>query len=286
MAQDVLITPASGKIEFDNSAGALSVTIQENSGDLSILPTGDLIIGDGTPGNIEFGGSGVPVSVTLLGGGEISSNGNALDIGISGDTINLNVTGVTYNLPSTVPTLSSSNTWTGTQTFSGNLTLNAHLTWNTGKNIYVGGESSFDLNASGATWLVWDGSNSTHAIYVPYGGQVQIGNAGSRGVNIIGTTSTKNVLESTYSLTGTALDPGNGGVQFKTLSGATTFTDSLVNGETMTLRLVNGSSYTVTWPTMTWVTTSGNVAPTLHTRDVLVFWKESNVLYGAFVGYY
>ena len=114
MAQDVIITPASGKIEFNNSAGSLSVTIQESSGDLSILPTGDLIIGDGTPGNVEFGGSGVPVTVSLLGGGEISSGGNSLDIGITGDTINLNVSGVTYNFPGTITASLSGNATTAT----------------------------------------------------------------------------------------------------------------------------------------------------------------------------
>ena len=53
----------------------------------------------------------------------------------------------------------------------------------------------------------------------------------------------------------------------------------------MTLRLSGGATYTVTWPTMTWVTSAGNVAPTLNgTNDVFVFWKENSILYGAYVG--
>jgi len=37
---------------------------------------------------------------------------------------------------------------------------------------------------------------------------------------------------------------------------------------------------------MTWVTSGGNVAPTLTAKDTLVFWKVSSVLYGAYTGSY
>jgi hypothetical protein len=101
-----------------------------------------------------------------------------------------------------------------------------------------------------------------------------------------GTANVANVSETVYALSGTALDPANGGIQTKTLAANTTFTDSLASGESMTLRLEGGATYTVTWPTMTWITSGGNVAPTLNgTKDTLVFWKESSVLYGAYVGY-
>jgi len=54
----------------------------------------------------------------------------------------------------------------------------------------------------------------------------------------------------------------------------------------MTLRLEGGATYTVTYPTMTWIGSGGNVAPTLNgTKDTLVFWKENSTLYGAYVGY-
>jgi hypothetical protein len=48
--------------------------------------------------------------------------------------------------------------------------------------------------------------------------------------------------------------------------------------------LENGASYTVTFPTITWVTAAGNAAPTLTAADTLVFWKVSTTLYGAYVG--
>lgn len=93
------------------------------------------------------------------------------------------------------------------------------------------------------------------------------------------------VVEKTYSLTGTALNPANGTVQYKTLSANTTFTDSLASGESITLMIDDGSARTITWPTMTWVNNAG-AAPTLATSGytVVALWKVSTTLYGALVG--
>lgn len=85
----------------------------------------------------------------------------------------------------------------------------------------------------------------------------------------------------TYSLTGTDIDPGNGELQYKTLSANTTFTESLVSGEGVTLRLAGGATYTVAWPTMTWV---GGTAPTLTADDVVVIWQEQTTVFGLYVG--
>lgn len=101
-----------------------------------------------------------------------------------------------------------------------------------------------------------------------------------------GTVTAPHYTETVYALSGTALDPANGGTQTKTLAANTTFTDSLSSGESMVLMLEAGASYTVTWPTITWVTSSGNTAPTLTAKDTLVFWKVSTTLYGAYVGSY
>jgi len=100
------------------------------------------------------------------------------------------------------------------------------------------------------------------------------------------TFTNKTIRDTVYSLTGTAFDATNGAVQTKTLSGNTTFTDSLSSGDAIVLQLEAGASYTVTWPTMTWVTSGGNVAPTLTAADTLVFWKVSTTLYGAYTGSY
>lgn len=100
------------------------------------------------------------------------------------------------------------------------------------------------------------------------------------------TLTNKTIRDTVYALSGTAFDATNGAVQTKTLAANTTFTDSLSSGDAIVLQLEAGASYTVTWPTITWVTSGGNVAPTLTAKDTLVFWKVSSVLYGAYTGSY
>ena len=97
--------------------------------------------------------------------------------------------------------------------------------------------------------------------------------------NIVGIT------ETVYSLTGTAISASNGTIQTKTLSANTTLTDSLSAGQAVTLMIDDGTAYTVTWPTMTWVNNAG-AAPTLATTGytVVALWKVGSTLYGALVG--
>ena len=92
--------------------------------------------------------------------------------------------------------------------------------------------------------------------------------------------------EDIYALVGTTLDPDFGTIQTKTLSGSTTFFDSVDAGTSILLMLNAGASYTVTWPTITWVTSAGNAAPTLTANDTFVFWKIGSTLYGAYTGSY
>lgn len=98
------------------------------------------------------------------------------------------------------------------------------------------------------------------------------------------TLTNKTVRSTVYTLTGTAFDATNGAVQLKTITANTTFTDSLSSGDAIVLMLTDAGTYTITWPTMTWVTSGGNIAPTLTASDTLVFWKVSSTLYGAYVG--
>ena len=84
----------------------------------------------------------------------------------------------------------------------------------------------------------------------------------------------------TTSVTGsTALDPANGTIQRLTFSGAVTFTDSLVDGESITLHIDDGTAHAATWPTTEWV---GGSAPTLDTTNetIVVVWKVNSTLYG------
>jgi hypothetical protein len=97
------------------------------------------------------------------------------------------------------------------------------------------------------------------------------------------TTFDADIEEQQYSLTGTAINPANGTIQYKTLGANTTFTESLTDGEFVTLMINDGAGYTITWPTTTWV---GGSAPTLETTgyNVIELWHVNGTLYGAFVG--
>ena len=97
------------------------------------------------------------------------------------------------------------------------------------------------------------------------------------------TTFDAEIEEQQYSFTGTDVDPANGTIQYKTLSGNTTLTESLVDGEYVTLMIDDGTAYTSTWPTTTWI---GGSAPTLSTSgyNVIELWKVNGTLYGAFAG--
>lgn len=107
MAKDVVIVPANGSVSFSNN-GTLEAIVYNNNGDLHLSPTaGNVVIGDGTPSNIEVGNSSTSVDFTFLGGGAITGGGNPIDMGTTGDTVNMNITGVTYNFPTNVITTSN-----------------------------------------------------------------------------------------------------------------------------------------------------------------------------------
>ena len=92
--------------------------------------------------------------------------------------------------------------------------------------------------------------------------------------------------ETVYALSGTsvALDPSNGTIQTHTLTGNTTYSDSVSEGESITLMIDDGTAYTVTWPTITWLNNGGS-APTLATTGytAIQVWKVSTTLYGALI---
>lgn len=90
------------------------------------------------------------------------------------------------------------------------------------------------------------------------------------------------ITETIYSLSGTAINPANGSIQTKTLAANTTFTESLASGNSLVLHITAGS-YTVTWPTMTWLWGS---APTLPAsgQGVIVLWKVGSTLFGVYAG--
>ena len=93
-------------------------------------------------------------------------------------------------------------------------------------------------------------------------------------------------VETVYALSGTAIDPANGTIQTKTLGANTTFTESLADGQSVVLML-NPVTYTVTWPTMTWINVAGSgTAPTLEasSMNVVTIWQVGSTVYGNWAG--
>ena len=100
------------------------------------------------------------------------------------------------------------------------------------------------------------------------------------GESVLGSGNINTMTEVVYNLTGTAIKASNGTIQNKTLTANTTFTSALTSGQSILLRLTN-AGFAITYPTIVWV---GGSAPILGTTDIIIFWNDSGVLYGAHVG--
>jgi len=82
-----------------------------------------------------------------------------------------------------------------------------------------------------------------------------------------------------------AINPANGTVQEWTLTGNSSPTDSLTDGEFVELLIQDGAAYTITWPTITWLTDDAS-APTLNLTTVtpVLVQKVGSTLYGRRTG--
>lgn len=147
----------------------------------------------------------------------------------------------------------------------GNALLTGALYWNT---------TASEMRVySGSAWVT---------AYLPAAGYLAL-SGGTMTGNLTLDAYTEKVA--TLATSGTiALNPSTGTTLSCAAAGTITFTDSLSSGQSISLLLTNGSSYTINWPTTTWVTAAGNTAPTLSANNTLVFWKISSTLYGALVG--
>ncbi len=102
------------------------------------------------------------------------------------------------------------------------------------------------------------------------------------------------ILEDVFTITDGAafeIDPGNGTIQLITLgANRTPKATNFAAGESVTLMVVDGTAYTLTWTDTTFggsgVVWVGGTAPTLATTgySVIELWKVSTQVYGASVG--
>jgi hypothetical protein len=127
-----------------------------------------------------------------------------------------------------------------------------------------------------------------------FGQRVTAGDMEGRVVATNGTASgltlNDGYTEEVVAVTGTtpALSPTNGSIQTWTLTGNSTPTaGTWADGQSITLMIDDGTSYTITWTSLavTWKT-GGGTAPTLNTSGLtaIALWKVGSTIYGARVG--
>jgi hypothetical protein len=145
---------------------------------------------------------------------------------------------------------------------------------------------------TGNAILVEDSSNPDSTPFVvTASGDVGVGNTSpSQKLDVTGNIKWSGATyENIFTITDGAsvdLNPANGTIQLWTLGASRSPTaTSFANGQSMTLMIDDGSAFSITWPSVTWVN-NGKVAPTLATTGftVVALWKVSTTLYGALVG--
>jgi len=112
---------------------------------------------------------------------------------------------------------------------------------------------------------------------------------------VVGTSDTQTLSnktltgtkETVYTITdgaGFEIDPANGGIQVVTLGASRSpAVTNFTAGQSVLLGIDDGSAYSITWPTITWATTTAT-APTLATSGYtwVVMWKVGSTLYGKY----
>jgi hypothetical protein len=94
-----------------------------------------------------------------------------------------------------------------------------------------------------------------------------------------------NYTETVYNLVGTEIASTNGPIQYKILTGNTTFTETLADGQSVVL-MINPSTFAVTWPTITWIGNVASTAPTLvaSVYNCITLFQITGTVYGKFEG--
>ena len=105
------------------------------------------------------------------------------------------------------------------------------------------------------------------------------------GLSSVNFSVSGSVTEQVYAISGTppVLEPDNGTIQTWTLTGNSTPTDGLSSGQYLILHIYDGTSYSITWPSVVWV---GGSAPVLDPSNVtiIMLWKVSSTIYGTNLG--
>lgn len=225
-----------------------------------------LLKGNGTAISAATSGTDYSAGTSALATGILKSTAStgALTIAVAGDfpTLNQNTTGTSSNVTGVVL---GANGGTGIN--------------NSGKTITLGG----NLTTAGAFPSTFTMTASTGVTFPTTGTLATLLETE--------TFSNKTLLsykETVVALSGTTPSIGTsaGTIQTWTLTGNSTPASALVDGESVTLMVDDGSgAYTINWSTVavTWI---GGIAPVLATSGytVIVLWKVAGVVYGSLVG--
>ena len=142
----------------------------------------------------------------------------------------------------------------------------------------LSGMSSYlTTSAAGSTYLTQENAAST---YAPVSTTVTLA-----GTQTLTNKTFTGYTETVYNLTGTDISPANGTIQYVTLAANRTFTESLADGQSVTL-MINPATFAPTWPTTTWVGSVTSTAPTLvaSVYNCITFFKFGGVFYGKYEG--
>jgi len=155
----------------------------------------------------------------------------------------------------------------------------------TGTITYETLDSNGDVGTSAGQLAI---GNHTHTgVYAPVASPTFTGTVSSPITNITGkATFSAEIVETVYAIpssTTPELDPADGTIQTWTLTGNSTPTHVIATGESITLKILDGTAYTITWPTMEWI---GGSAPTLDTAEDnwIVLWNVGGTLFGNSIG--
>ena len=243
----------SGSVSIDGSQNVtIATVIQQDSVALGTDTTGSYVASATT------NGSGISGSVNTE-SGVFTVTSNATNLNTAETIVFRDVSG-NFSAGTVHATLSG--------------TANNALAWTSGRTITLGGDLSGNVTI--------DGSQDVTLSATIAGG---IARLGSPQIFTAQQTFTE-TADTVYTLTGTDINPANGGIQTKTLFANVTFTESLESGQSVLLMLTNGLLYTVNWPTVTWVGSQGNIAPILTNQDAIVFWQVNGTVYAAYLGSY